>query len=141
MIEVLDKSGLAKLSVKEGEFKIELGKNRASTPVSTPVSIQAPQAQISTQSQVVETKSQIDDNSDYITSPMVGTFYEAPSPTSDSYVKVGDKVKAGQTVCIVEAMKIMNEIQAEFDCEILDNLLFRHKSVNNIFLNHLIFLL
>jgi acetyl-CoA carboxylase biotin carboxyl carrier protein len=120
LIEVFDKSGLAKLSVKEGEFKIELDKNRASTPVSTPVSIQAPQAQISTPSQVVETKSQIDDNSDYITSPMVGTFYEAPSPTSDSYVKVGDKVKAGQTVCIVEAMKIMNEIQAEFDCEILE---------------------
>ena len=51
---------------------------------------------------------------------MVGTFYQAPSPDSPPYVKVGDKVKAGQTVCIVEAMKIMNEIQAEFDCEILE---------------------
>ena len=54
----------------------------------------------------------------YITSPIVGTFYSAPSPTAPAFVRVGDKVKNGQTVCILEAMKLMNEIQCEYDCEI-----------------------
>jgi acetyl-CoA carboxylase biotin carboxyl carrier protein len=54
----------------------------------------------------------------FITSPIVGTFYSAPAPDSPAFVKVGDRVKNGQTVCILEAMKLMNEIQAEYDCEI-----------------------
>lgn len=51
---------------------------------------------------------------------MVGTFYRCPSPDSPAYVNVGDKVKKGQTLGIIEAMKIMNEIEAEFDCKILE---------------------
>ena len=54
----------------------------------------------------------------YITSPIVGTFYSAPAPDAPAFVRVGDTVKAGQTVCILEAMKLMNEIESEFDCEI-----------------------
>jgi acetyl-CoA carboxylase biotin carboxyl carrier protein len=126
LIEVFDNSELSKLSIKDGEFKIELDKNITSTAAvtSTPV-VSAPQIQVSTPAVTPQTSTiapENDDNADYITSPMVGTFYEAPSPTSNPYVKVGDKVKAGQTVCIVEAMKIMNEIQAEFDCEIVETL-------------------
>ena len=52
------------------------------------------------------------DDEGYITSPIVGTFYSAPSPEAKAFVKVGDRVKAGQTVCILEAMKLMNEIEA-----------------------------
>ena len=54
----------------------------------------------------------------FITSPIVGTFYSAAAPDVPAFVRVGDQVKNGQTVCILEAMKLMNEIQAEFDCEI-----------------------
>ena len=54
----------------------------------------------------------------FITSPIVGTFYSAPAPDAPAFVKVGDQVKNGQTVCILEAMKLMNEIQSDFDCEI-----------------------
>ena len=54
----------------------------------------------------------------YITSLIVGTFYSAPSPEAKAFVKVGDRVKAGETVCILEAMKLMNEIESDFDCEI-----------------------
>jgi acetyl-CoA carboxylase biotin carboxyl carrier protein len=54
----------------------------------------------------------------FITSPIVGTFYSAPAPDAPAFVKVGERVKNGQTVCILEAMKLMNEIQAEYDCEI-----------------------
>ena len=50
----------------------------------------------------------------YITSPIVGTFYSAPSPEAKAFVKVGDRVKAGETVCILEAMKLMNEIESDF---------------------------
>lgn len=62
----------------------------------------------------------VNDKYDTITSPIVGTFYGAPSPESDDYVKVGDIVEAGQTLCIVEAMKLMNEIEAEFKCKIVE---------------------
>ena len=55
-----------------------------------------------------------------IKSPMVGTFYASSSPDKEPYVKVGDKVKKGQVVCIVEAMKLMNEIESEFDGEIVE---------------------
>jgi acetyl-CoA carboxylase biotin carboxyl carrier protein len=128
LIEIFDESNVNKLSIKEGEFKIELDKNvssNAAQVVSSPAPVQAAPAVVSAPSTpAVETSSTTatDANADYIASPMVGTFYEAPSPTSDAYVKVGDTVKAGQTVCIVEAMKIMNEIQAEFDCEIVEKL-------------------
>ncbi len=54
----------------------------------------------------------------FITSPIVGTFYSASAPDTPAYVRVGDRVKRGQTVCILEAMKLMNEIQCEWDCEI-----------------------
>ena len=54
----------------------------------------------------------------FITAPIVGTFYSAAAPDVPAYVRVGDRIKEGQTVCILEAMKLMNEIQCEFDCEI-----------------------
>lgn len=55
-----------------------------------------------------------------IRSPMVGTFYRAPAPDADPYVEVGDTVQKGQVLCIIEAMKLMNEVEAEFPCRILD---------------------
>jgi acetyl-CoA carboxylase biotin carboxyl carrier protein len=64
-----------------------------------------------------------------ITAPIVGTFYEAPAPGSEPFVKVGDIVKKGQTLCIIEAMKVMNEIEAEFDCKILEQRVKNGESV------------
>lgn len=55
-----------------------------------------------------------------ITSPIIGTFYASPSPESDPYVKVGSIIEKGQTLCIVEAMKLMNEIEAEFKCKVVE---------------------
>jgi acetyl-CoA carboxylase biotin carboxyl carrier protein len=123
LIEIFDESNLTKLSIKENEFKIELDKtSQVTLTTQTPVTQPAP-AQTTTPV-VAETPAPSapanDENADYIKSPMVGTFYQAPAPDAAPYVKVGDKVKAGQTVCIVEAMKIMNEITAEYDCEILE---------------------
>ncbi len=60
-----------------------------------------------------------DEDVEYIKSPMVGTFYSSPSPDSNAFVSVGDKVSKGDVLCIVEAMKLMNEINSEFDFEVL----------------------
>ena len=60
------------------------------------------------------------DKGEVIISPIVGTFYSAPSPESDPYVKLGSIVEKGQTLCIVEAMKLMNEIEAEFKCKVVE---------------------
>jgi len=57
---------------------------------------------------------------DIISAPLVGTFYRSPSPDVEPYVEVGDEVEAGQVLCIIEAMKMMNEITADFDCEIVE---------------------
>ena len=68
----------------------------------------------------INTEAEEKDNYKIIKSPMVGTFYASSSPTAEPFVKVGDKVKKGQVVCIVEAMKLMNEIESEFDGEIAE---------------------
>jgi acetyl-CoA carboxylase biotin carboxyl carrier protein len=122
LIEIFDNSELAKLSIKDDNFRIELDKNSAVIPTIQPSA--TPQVEVTTTqitpSQTKDSAPVSQESGEYITSPMVGTFYQAPSPSSPSFVKVGDKVKANQVVCIVEAMKIMNDIQAEYDCEILE---------------------
>jgi len=65
-------------------------------------------------------KPPVSDKYETITSPIVGTFYRAPSPDSDPYVQVGTVIEKGQVFCIVEAMKLMNEIEAEFKCKIVE---------------------
>ena len=62
-----------------------------------------------------EVKSVEDDNLIVVTSPMVGTFYRSPSPGAEAFVKVGDRVSKGQTLCILEAMKLMNELECEVE--------------------------
>lgn len=68
----------------------------------------------------IEQSQKVDENFKIVTSPMVGTFYEASSPKQPPIVKVGDKVKKGDVLCIIEAMKLMNEIESEFDGEIVE---------------------
>lgn len=126
LIRVFDKSELSKLKVKEGEFEIAMQKGFeggtvvTSAPVAAPVvQAAAPVASVSAPvASAPETTASA--KGDTINSPMVGTFYSSPSPESPAFVKVGDTVKKGQTLCILEAMKIMNEVEAEFDCKIVE---------------------
>lgn len=67
-----------------------------------------------------ENKQELENNYNIIKSPMVGTFYSSSSPKEKAFVKVGDKVQKGQVVCIIEAMKLMNEIESEYDGEIVE---------------------
>jgi acetyl-CoA carboxylase biotin carboxyl carrier protein len=72
---------------------------------------------------------EVDPTLRYITSPFVGTFYRAPAPGAEPFVQAGSKVKPGQILCIVEAMKLMNEIEAEYPCTILESLVENGESV------------
>ena len=125
LIRVFDKSELNKLKVKEGEFEISMQRGFESgvTTVTTSTVAQAPAAvagPVTISAPAISETSVAPKSGDFITSPMVGTFYSSPSPESPSFVEVGSTVKKGQTLCILEAMKIMNEVEAEFDCKILE---------------------
>ncbi|RXJ86871.1 acetyl-CoA carboxylase biotin carboxyl carrier protein [Arcobacter sp. CECT 8985] len=126
LIKVFDKSELNKLKIKEGEFEISMGKGFDGTVEMAPVAQAVQQAApatpvISAQTETSCTTEKGNQTcADTINSPMVGTYYAAPSPNTAAFVKAGDTVKKGQTLCIIEAMKIMNEVEAECDCKILE---------------------
>jgi acetyl-CoA carboxylase biotin carboxyl carrier protein len=117
ILEIFDNSKANVLEFENEEFRIFLDKSAKVAPVEVQAQVPAETQKIV---QKVEAKPECEVEGEIITSPMVGTFYQAPSPDSPPYVKVGDKVKKGETLCIIEAMKIMNELEAEFDCEILE---------------------
>ena len=123
LIRVFDKSELNKLKVKGGEFEISMQRGFESGV--TTVTTSAPVAQVSSVSAPVAISAPVAETvvraaGETINSPMVGTYYSSPSPESPAFVKVGATVKKGQTLCILEAMKIMNEVEAEFDCKIVE---------------------
>jgi len=120
LIKVFNSSDLSKLKVEDGDFGLTLEKGVAATAPVQAAPVQQVQAPTPVEAPAVEAEKKVADNADKITSPMVGTFYRAPSPDSPPFVNVGDTVRKGQTLCILEAMKIMNELEAEFDCKILD---------------------
>ena len=114
LVKMIENSSLTQFTLKEGELKITMSK-LDHPPVVAPGAV--PVAPVMMEQAAEEEKKEEDDKL-FITSPIVGTFYSAPSPDAPAFVKVGDVVKNGQTVCIMEAMKLMNEIESEFDCEI-----------------------
>jgi acetyl-CoA carboxylase biotin carboxyl carrier protein len=120
LMREFDDSGLSRLKInKEDGFSIELEKNisvvAATHAVAAPVQVAAAAHVAAT----TETPEATSISGDTINSPMVGTYYGSPSPDSPPFVKVGDRVKKGQPLAILEAMKIMNELEAEFDCKIV----------------------
>lgn len=122
IIQLFNDSELASLRLEHENFLLKLNKESKKTKVyETHQSVlpQAPTQKIVESTLPQDTKQKAS-NADFITSPMVGTFYRAPSPGAAPYVSVGDTIKKGQTIGIVEAMKIMNEIEAEFDCKIVE---------------------
>lgn len=125
LIRVFDKSELNKLKVKEGEFEVSMQKGfEGGTVLTTSPAVAAPLAAApAVAAPVATTDAPAAITGDTINSPMVGTFYASPSPEAQPFVKEGDTVKKGQTLCILEAMKIMNEVEAEFDCKIVKSLI------------------
>lgn len=116
----MKRSDLTEFAVEEEKFKLQIkraSKTEAQAQVVAyappPPSAPAAPAPAAAAPAPAESATPAEDNAKYITSPMVGTFYLAPSPESAPFVKPGDSVQADSVVCIIEAMKIMNEIQSE----------------------------
>ena len=121
LIDLVEESGIAEIEVTEGEEKVRITRSVAAPAVQTvyaaaPAPVAAPAAAAPTASAPAAPAAPAATPANHANaqkSPMVGTFYRAASPTSDPFVEVGQTVKEGQTLCIIEAMKLMNEIEAE----------------------------
>jgi acetyl-CoA carboxylase biotin carboxyl carrier protein len=118
LIDLVQESGIAELEITEGEEKVRIVKSGraapeavATVPKATPAATGA--AAPAAGSPAAEAAPAIEGH--VVKSPMVGTFYRSPSPGAKPFVEIGDAVKAGQTVCIIEAMKLLNEIEADKD--------------------------
>jgi acetyl-CoA carboxylase biotin carboxyl carrier protein len=111
----MDEGGLTELHYAQGETEVRLSRQNDTAPVVH--AIAAPQAAAAVAPASAPASApvaEVEDDALYFTSPMVGTYYSKPNPESDSYVKVGDTVSDDDVVCILEAMKVFNEIHAEF---------------------------
>ena len=115
LVKIIENSSLTEFTLKEGDLKITMSKldNPPVVAAGVPVAAAPAAAQ-----EAAPAEEEAEEETLFITSPIVGTFYSALAPDAPAFVKVGDQVKNGQTVCILEAMKLMNEIQSDFDCEI-----------------------
>jgi acetyl-CoA carboxylase biotin carboxyl carrier protein len=120
LIDLVEESGIAELELTEGEEKVKICRHQQSAP--QPVQTQYIQAQATnpdptptkTEVETIKTSEQVT-NGHSITSPMVGTFYRSSSPDAAAFVEVGSTIKKGDTLCIIEAMKILNEIESDKD--------------------------
>ena len=120
LIEMLENSNLEEIEIQEGEESVRLVKSHGNLRNIAPQSIVVPQGnkqEIITEETQSDEETKEDSNS--IKSPMVGTFYASASPGAKPFVSVGDIIAEGDVVCIVEAMKMMNEIKSEFSGEVL----------------------
>ena len=130
LIKLVTDTDITEFNMENQEEKIHIkrGPDKEIVHVSAPVAsvaaamppLTAPSVSPSAPLAPVADVSVIDDKYDAVTSPMVGTVYRKPSPEADFFVKVGDIVEAGQTLCLVEAMKLFNEIEVEFKCKIIE---------------------
>lgn len=116
LIETVSKSNLTQFSMEDEGLKISMKTNKKTKTVAATVMGPGPESEIFPAGPTVEFSAPAQEIvGNVVKSPLVGTFYNAPSPDADSFVKVGDTVEKGQVLGIVEAMKLMNEIESEFD--------------------------
>ncbi|MFY0592763.1 acetyl-CoA carboxylase biotin carboxyl carrier protein [Roseivirga sp.] len=120
MIDFIAKSGLAEVNIETEEFKIEVRRNAEATvvaaaPAAPALAAPAPAAAPAAAPEAPAAQPAAEDTSKYveIKSPMIGTFYRTPKPEDPAFVSVGDTISSGDKVCIIEAMKLFNEIESE----------------------------
>lgn len=123
LMELLQQSGMAEIEIKEGEESVKISRF-GNAPLMTPTISQQPVSAIVTPGNVGTTTMAADKDSEVsgnlILSPMVGTYYSAPSPSAKPFVTVGQHVNKGDTVGIIEAMKIMNQIEADLSGTVVE---------------------
>ena len=129
LIKIVEDSEVTEFSVQEGDLKIKISKNTPSnqhfqfqhvSPTQNPIAkVQTNEINIEVENKKTIQESSTSNNLHEIKSPIVGTFYRAPSPDAEPYVQVGDTISKGTILCIVEAMKLMNEIESDIDGKIV----------------------
>jgi acetyl-CoA carboxylase biotin carboxyl carrier protein len=116
LIELLDESGISEIEITEGEESVRISRHSPYGQASMPVNM-VPQpvyaAPPAPAPPVAAVHAEVEDDGHAVKAPMVGTFYASSSPGSPPFVQVGDQVKEGDTLCIIEAMKMMNQIEAD----------------------------
>jgi acetyl-CoA carboxylase biotin carboxyl carrier protein len=121
LIDLVSESGISELEVTEGEGKVRIVKNappvyvQPSTSYSPQMAAAPAASAVPLDAAAAPAPVAAQPQGHVVTSPMVGTFYRAPSPGAAEFIKIGDTVKEGQTLCIIEAMKLMNEIESDKD--------------------------
>ena len=116
LIELVEESGIAELEIHEGEESVRINRYSQSAPVvmSNAMPMSAPQYAPAIENKALEAKTApVEETGHVVKSPMVGTYYRSPSPGSKSFVETGSVVKQGDTLCIIEAMKLLNQIEAD----------------------------
>jgi acetyl-CoA carboxylase biotin carboxyl carrier protein len=116
IVDLLKEANIRELELEKPSGKLKIKMNVAPTQ---PTTFAEPTAPVEEKSPVQEAKKEENEHLKTITSPMVGTFYSAPSPDAEPFVEENATIKKGDVLCIIEAMKIMNEVEAEFDCKVM----------------------
>jgi acetyl-CoA carboxylase biotin carboxyl carrier protein len=127
LLKTLDEGGASEYEYEDEKIRVKVVMARGQAPVVT--GMMAAAAVATGPAPASAAIAAADPNVAFVTSPFVGTFYRAPSPESEDFVSVNGSVKKGQTLCIIEAMKLMNEIEAEFSGTILEVMVDSGKSV------------
>ncbi len=125
LLKTLDEKKVADFEYEDEKIRLKIGFGRAPVAVAAPA-LAAPAVSSAAAPAAVEVH---DPSMAYVSSPFVGTFYRAPAPEAENFVEVGAQVKKGQALCIIEAMKLMNEIEAEFSGTVVEILVENGKSV------------
>lgn len=118
LIELLDESGIAEIEITEGEESVRISRYSQNAPVAAPVAIPAVAAPAAAAAPTpvptdAVAPTAVEEDGYEVNAPMVGTYYAASSPGAAPYVQVGDRISEGDTLCIIEAMKMMNQIEAD----------------------------
>ena len=126
LLKTLEEGGASEFEYEDDKLRLKVAMVRGQAPTVTSF---APAPAMVAAAPAAARVEAADPNVVYVTSPFVGTFYKSPSPEADPFVAVNGTVKKGQTLCIIEAMKLMNEIEAEFAGTVLEVLVDSGKSV------------
>ncbi|HYP98624.1 MAG TPA: acetyl-CoA carboxylase biotin carboxyl carrier protein [Polyangiaceae bacterium] len=129
LLKTLEEGGATEFEYEDDKVRLKVGMARGQAPVVSMAPAFAAAAPAAAAPAAAPAAAAADPNVVFVTSPFVGTFYRAPSPEADPFVAVNGSVKKGQTLCIIEAMKLMNEIEAEFAGTVLEVLVDSGKSV------------
>jgi acetyl-CoA carboxylase biotin carboxyl carrier protein len=129
LLAILNQTDIEELSLKSNDFELTIRKGASSISMQSGMVNLVPAPAAPVAPTIAAPPPTLDKNWIEVTSPMVGTFYRSPAPDEASFVEVGDTIRRGQTICIIEAMKLMNELEAEVNGEVMEILVESGKPI------------